>query len=193
MNKYAQALREFNKTFEPTVKFEKLIREEFNEWFTEVEERPGTEFELKELCDLLYVVYAFADRAEWEIEKNVKEVGLIVDKVKEYTEKYPQVNLAATVVTTAYAEFIINKEYIWAYRLVQGIFSYAKIKDLPLDKAFMRVHKSNMTKLEEGKVVRREDGKVLKGKNYKPPVLKDLLNVKKKVEVVKAGSQASVG
>jgi predicted HAD superfamily Cof-like phosphohydrolase len=41
---------------------------------------------------------------------------------------------------------------------------------------FRRVHESNMSKLDDdGKPIRREDGKVLKGPNYKPPVLTDLL------------------
>lgn len=42
---------------------------------------------------------------------------------------------------------------------------------LPIDEAFRLVHESNMSKLEDGKVLRREDGKVLKGKNYKEPDL----------------------
>jgi hypothetical protein len=42
--------------------------------------------------------------------------------------------------------------------------------------AFSRVHASNMSKLgEDGKPVRREDGKVLKGPNYVKPVLTDLV------------------
>ena len=44
------------------------------------------------------------------------------------------------------------------------------------DTAFARVHKSNMSKLgEDGKPIYREDGKVLKGPNYKPPYLEDLV------------------
>jgi uncharacterized protein YacL (UPF0231 family) len=44
-----------------------------------------------------------------------------------------------------------------------------------LDEAFMRVHLSNMSKLgEDGKPIFREDGKVLKGPNYKAPDLTDL-------------------
>lgn len=40
-----------------------------------------------------------------------------------------------------------------------------------------RVHASNMSKLgDDGKPIRREDGKILKGPNYKPPVLDDLLS-----------------
>lgn len=43
-------------------------------------------------------------------------------------------------------------------------------------KAFTRVHKSNMSKLgADGKPIKREDGKVMKGPNYKAPDLSDLL------------------
>ena len=42
--------------------------------------------------------------------------------------------------------------------------------------AFRRVHTSNMSKLgDDGLPVRRDDGKVLKGPNYKPPYLMDLV------------------
>jgi hypothetical protein len=38
-----------------------------------------------------------------------------------------------------------------------------------------RVHQSNLSKLgEDGKPIYREDGKVLKGPNYAPPILNDL-------------------
>jgi predicted HAD superfamily Cof-like phosphohydrolase len=47
---------------------------------------------------------------------------------------------------------------------------------LPLQEAFVRVHNSNMTKLgEDGKPVYREDGKIMKGKNYVPCNLEDLI------------------
>lgn len=47
---------------------------------------------------------------------------------------------------------------------------------LPLDKAFARVHESNMSKVgPDGQPIYREDGKVLKGPNYKPPDLSDLV------------------
>lgn len=44
------------------------------------------------------------------------------------------------------------------------------------DEAFRRVHESNMSKLgEDGKPIRRKDGKILKGPNYKAPTLGDLV------------------
>ena len=46
---------------------------------------------------------------------------------------------------------------------------------LPLDEVFERVHRSNMSKLDDnGKPIYREDGKVLKGPNYEKPNLDDL-------------------
>jgi predicted HAD superfamily Cof-like phosphohydrolase len=47
---------------------------------------------------------------------------------------------------------------------------------LPLEEAFDRVHESNLSKFDdEGKPIRREDGKILKGPNYYPPFLEDLV------------------
>jgi len=47
---------------------------------------------------------------------------------------------------------------------------------IDLETAMRRVFRSNMSKLDEnGKPVYREDGKVLKGPNYQPPDLSDLV------------------
>jgi predicted HAD superfamily Cof-like phosphohydrolase len=49
---------------------------------------------------------------------------------------------------------------------------------IDLDKCFEEVHSSNMSKLgEDGNPIYREDGKVLKGPNYRPPDLKNVLGV----------------
>ena len=60
--------------------------------------------------------------------------------------------------------------------LVYVCFQYAENLGWDLDEALDRVHQSNMTKLgEDGNPIRREDGKVLKGPNYQPPPLTDLV------------------
>ena len=62
--------------------------------------------------------------------------------------------------------------------LVYVCYQFAANKGWDLDEAMDRVHKSNMSKLDEnGQPIYRQDGKVLKGPNYKPPNLTDLLNV----------------
>ena len=59
--------------------------------------------------------------------------------------------------------------------LVYVCYQYAENMGWFLDEALDRVHKSNLSKLdEEGNPIYRDDGKVLKGPNYKPPTLEDL-------------------
>ena len=60
--------------------------------------------------------------------------------------------------------------------LVYVCYQYAANLDWDLDEAMYRVHKSNMSKLDEnGHPIYREDGKVLKGPDYQPPTLTDLV------------------
>lgn len=44
-----------------------------------------------------------------------------------------------------------------------------------VDAAMTRIHAANMAKLVDGKVIRREDGKVLKPEGWQPPNLSDLV------------------
>ena len=60
--------------------------------------------------------------------------------------------------------------------LVYVCYQYAANMNWDLDEALHRVHESNMSKLDEdGKPIYRNDGKVLKGPNYAPPNLEDLV------------------
>ncbi len=60
--------------------------------------------------------------------------------------------------------------------LVYVCYQYAVNMGWDLDEALYRVHESNMSKLDkDGKPIYREDGKVLKGPNYAPPNLEDLI------------------
>ena len=59
--------------------------------------------------------------------------------------------------------------------LVFVCYQFAAAFNLDLDEALRRVFESNMSKLDEqGNVIYREDGKVLKGPNYQPPNLNGL-------------------
>lgn len=59
--------------------------------------------------------------------------------------------------------------------LVFVCYQYAAARGWNLDVAMRRVFESNMSKLVDGKPLRRADGKVLKGPNYYPPILDDLV------------------
>ena len=59
--------------------------------------------------------------------------------------------------------------------LVYVCYQYAENMGWFLDEALDRVHQSNLSKLDDdGNPIYRDDGKVLKGPNYKPPNLEDL-------------------
>ena len=59
--------------------------------------------------------------------------------------------------------------------LIYVCYQYAENMGWFLDEALDRVHISNMSKLgDDGKPIYRDDGKVLKGPDYKPPDLSDL-------------------
>ena len=60
--------------------------------------------------------------------------------------------------------------------LVYVCYQYAVNMGWDLDEAMHRVHESNMSKLDDnGNPIYRDDGKVLKGPNYTPPNLEDLV------------------
>lgn len=67
------------------------------------------------------------------------------------------------------ADAVVDMQYI-----LNGIILAHGLQDI-FDDMFLEVHESNMSKLENGKVLKRKDGKVLKGKNYYPPNLKKFL------------------
>ena len=60
--------------------------------------------------------------------------------------------------------------------LLYVVAGFAVTFGIDLEEAFRRVHKSNLSKLDdEGKPIYREDGKVLKGPNYAPAWFGDMV------------------
>jgi hypothetical protein len=109
-------------------------------------EQPRTPNHLKELCDLLYVSTGLALTAP-------EHIGMLI----------PEKERAKVVKQQAKVSRALN-EYLMFYG--ENLFV----------EAFNRVHASNMSKLgKDGQPIKREDGKILKGPNYKEPVLDDLL------------------
>lgn len=52
-----------------------------------------------------------------------------------------------------------------------------------MEAVFNEIHRSNMSKLgEDGKPLRRQDGKVIKGPQYSPPELEQILQLEKDEE-----------
>jgi phosphoribosyl-ATP pyrophosphohydrolase len=49
---------------------------------------------------------------------------------------------------------------------------------IPLDRVFTEVHRSNMAKLVDGKILRRSDGKIQKPEGWTPPDIETILATK---------------
>ena len=110
------------------------------------QEKYGTAEHLKEVCDVLYVSTGLALTAP-------EHVGMLMPEEER--------------------ESVVKQQARVSRALESFLESYGE--EL-LMQAFNRVHASNMSKLDSnGKPIHREDGKVLKGPNYKKPNLSDLI------------------
>jgi predicted HAD superfamily Cof-like phosphohydrolase len=93
---------------------------------------------------------------------------LIVEEFKEFLDAENQLLLGFTVNAADCLKELADLVYV--------CYQYAENLGWDLDAALDRVHQSNMSKLDdEGNPIYREDGKVLKGPNYQPPYLNDLV------------------
>ena len=103
-----------------------------------------------------------------DLKRRTLQKNLIVEEFKEFIES--DYNMAMMDIQSR-ADCL--KELA---DLVYVAAQYAENMDWDLEQALRRVHKSNMSKLDDdGKPIYREDGKVLKGPNYQPPDLSDLV------------------
>jgi predicted HAD superfamily Cof-like phosphohydrolase len=93
---------------------------------------------------------------------------LIVEEFKEFLDAENQLLLGFTVNAADCLKELADLVYV--------CYQYAENLGWDLDEALHRVHQSNLSKLDDaGRPLLREDGKVLKGPNYKPPTLNDLV------------------
>ena len=94
--------------------------------------------------------------------------NLIVEEFKEFLEAEGGLFRDSTAVKSEALKELADLVYV--------CYQYAENMGWDLDEAMHRVHESNMSKLDEnGKPIYRDDGKVLKGPNYSPPNLEDLV------------------
>ena len=120
-----------------------------------------------------------------------------LEQAKEFRKKYQIQNsdnkatrdYQVSLITEEYMEFIEAEMMLFRntdkYKeealkeladLVYVCYQYAVNMGWDLDRALKLVHKSNLSKLDEdGKPIRRDDGKILKGPNYKKPNLHSLI------------------
>ena len=96
-----------------------------------------------------------------DIEERKLRIKLLDEEVFEYTDAEYADDLVE--IADALADII--------YIACGTAVSYG----IPLDDVFAEVHRSNMAKLVDGKVIRREDGKVQKPEGWTAPDIKGVL------------------
>ena len=134
-------------------------------------------------ADLLYVIYGTAAQFGIHIRYYHPQ---ITEAVARLPSKHATDQLFQTI-DTRYNELkaaIVNRDVQAVtnalYFLLISVYDSADSYGIPINACFIEVHASNMTKLgDDGKPVRREDGKVLKGPNFRLPELKPLLGLEK--------------
>ena len=101
-------------------------------------------------------------------ERRTYQKNLIVEEFKEFLESEGELWHNNPVYPSEALKELADLVYV--------CYQYAENMGWFLDEALNRVHESNMSKLDEdGNPIYRDDGKVLKGPNYKPPTLTDLI------------------
>lgn len=145
-NMVAEFIKAMGASLDPRI-WIKLIEEEEKELVEAINDLNDEQI-IKEACDLFYVQVGFN-----AIVQAAEQLDLLPDEEREHMMEI----VKRSADTYARAVDLLNP-------------------NTNLYEAFRRVHNSNMSKLgPDGKPVKRADGKVMKGPNYKPPKLKDLV------------------
>jgi hypothetical protein len=119
------------------------------------------------------------------VEEELKELYAEKPKTPEHLKEYTDLLYVYTGLSLTMPEhlssLVTEEERLnfgkLAQRAERALHEYfTEYGEMVVATAFFRVHESNMSKLgEDGKPIKREDGKILKGPNYKEPDLTDLL------------------
>lgn len=143
----------------------KLIEEEYAELNAEwlrVPTKP--DLELKETCDLVYVLLGTAISLGL---RNVNGVNRL--SISRICSTLSNAMHGDSPELVYILEEDVSASVNWLIEDTNMLYNFK------FHEAFKRVHESNMSKLVDGKVFKNSDGKVLKGPNYKPPYLGDLV------------------
>ena len=115
----------------------------------------------------------------------------IAEMVKTYAEvagQKPSSGLMRLLIEEEFGEWLDSYLGVWDFTpaeelkeladLVYVIYGYANVMGFDLDEAVRRVHINNMERMtqDDGTILKREDGKIIKNPNTPKVDLEDLVN-----------------
>lgn len=156
----------------------RLIDEELTELIEARKEMPRGEKFVKELCDLLYVLYGFGIAFGIKLDGTYQEHAIFYQNSGLLCRLLGLEESLLDEIHTQKMMGVQSPEYVKQNleELISNCLTYAKQEKIDIKACFLEVHRSNMSKLgPDGKPVHREDGKVLKGPNFTPANLTPFL------------------
>lgn len=109
----------------------------------------------------------------------------VVEMVKEFSrvlDQTPNPDLYSRLIVEEYQEWLLDpqnevEELKELADLVYVVYGYANARGYNLDEALRRVHANNLGRCiqPDGSILRREDGKIIKNKDYPKVELGDLV------------------
>lgn len=158
-----------------------LIKEEVTEFFDAHKDEDMIEM-ADALADIAYVVCG-AQIVYGSIEPTYSKEYVFKNKMDPMIKSSAVHKKAYSMLSKAYGDYKLaetNDNYVMVKHalehLLDTVIKISELYYIPLDKVFLEVHLSNMSKLDEnGKPIYREDGKILKSVNYFRPDIKKIL------------------
>ena len=148
--------------------YKKLIVEEKLEFDEAVRNNDKVE-QLDACCDSIWVTYGYILSSPVPTEEEYERTRIaLVPKFMGFGPTVFDVNVAYdTMMYLKTDEFLNHINYIWT------IARFAECQGWRIEDAYAEVTRSNMAKVDPttGKVIKREDGKVLKPEGWTPPNL----------------------
>lgn len=112
-----------------------------------------------------------AGKSPWDNDPNTYDVSHENNLREEFNELFEALMDYQAQPNDEQARANLCKEWADAQVVLSNVAWYF---DIPADVAFNRVHNNNMTKVVDGKVLLREDGKILKPEGYVKPDMRGI-------------------
>lgn len=132
------------------------------------------------IVDSIVVIEGLANTLELSLDEIWKHVDIVTEhKTKLLTDDFiiEQIIIKYSLLRSSYRTKNVNQIIEIMEAILVSLIRLAQTLEIPLQDVWDEVSRSNFSKVdpESGKLIKREDGKILKGAFYFPPDIKSIL------------------